>query len=125
MPNVYRPQPQAGHDTSWWPALKEEFETFVRTHPRNPLPDLISWEVSETRTWNRAHWLIIDKLGTTPTDATDLPDLNTVGGQRIFLNGRSGRVFLGRTGSSVKAFSRAWRSSPSCSHRINSTSRRT
>jgi hypothetical protein len=106
VPIDFRPQPQAGHDTSWWPALREEFERFVRTHPRNPLPDLLSWEVSETRTWNRAHWLIIDKLGTTTTDATDLPDLNTIGGQRIFPNGRSGRVFLGRTGNSVKAFSR-------------------
>ena len=60
---VYRPQPEAGHDTSWWPALKDDFESFVRTHPRAPLPDTLTWEVSETRTWNRAHWLIIDKLG--------------------------------------------------------------
>jgi acetyl esterase/lipase len=106
VPIVFKPQPQAGHDTSWWPAVRDAFETFVRTHPRDPLPDLISWEVSETRTWNRAHWLIIDKLGTTPTDASDLPDLNTVGGQRLFPNGRSGRVFLGRTGNHVKAFTR-------------------
>src|SRR4029078_1779754 len=31
---VYRPQPDAGHDTSWWPKVKDDFETFVRTHPR-------------------------------------------------------------------------------------------
>ena len=31
---VYRPQPNAGHDTSWWPDIKEPFETFVTGHPR-------------------------------------------------------------------------------------------
>jgi acetyl esterase/lipase len=66
VPMVYRPQPEAGHDTSWWPAIVDDFENFVRTHPRVPLPDTLTWEVSETRTWNRAHWLIVDKLGATP-----------------------------------------------------------
>jgi poly(3-hydroxybutyrate) depolymerase len=103
---VYRPQEQAGHDTSWWPALKDDFEKFVRTHPREPLPDKLTWEVSETRTWNRAHWLIIDKLGATPNDAKDLDDLNLSGGQAIFHNGRSGRVDLSRAGNTVTAVTR-------------------
>ena len=88
---VYRPQPEAGHDTSWWPGLKDDFEQFVRTHPRMPLPDTLTWEVAETRTWNRAHWLIVDKLGATPGDAKDHEDLNLSGGAPVFRNGRSGR----------------------------------
>jgi hypothetical protein len=103
---VYRPQEQAGHDTSWWPALEDDFEKFVRTHPRDPLPDKLTWEVSETRTWNRAHWLIIDKLGATPNDAKALDDLNLSDGQAIFHNGRSGRVDLSRAGNTVTAVTR-------------------
>src|SRR5262249_59618911 len=55
---TYLPQPEAGHDTSWWPTVKEPFERFTRTHPRAPLPDALTWEVSETQTWDRAHWLV-------------------------------------------------------------------
>jgi hypothetical protein len=102
---TYRPRPEAGHDTSWWPDLKEDFETFVRTHPRVPLPDKLTWEVSETRTWNRAHWLVIDSLGTTPGDA-QLDDLNISAGQKIFPNGKSGRVDLVRSGNTVNAQTR-------------------
>jgi hypothetical protein len=103
---IYRPQAQAGHDTSWWPALMEDLEGFVRKHPRRPLPDALTWEVSETRTWNRAHWLIVDKLGPTANDAKDLPDLNVSGGQPIFRNSRSGRVDLTRSGNVVTASTR-------------------
>jgi poly(3-hydroxybutyrate) depolymerase len=103
---VYRPQPDAGHDTSWWPALKDDFESFVRTHPRVPLPDKLTWEVSATRTWNRAHWLVIDRLGSTPGDAKNLPDLNLSGGQPVFPNGRSGRVDVSRAGNTVTASTR-------------------
>ncbi len=103
---VYRPQVQAGHDTSWWPLLKDEMEGFVRTHPRAPLPDRIWWEVSETRTWNLAHWLVIYKLGTTPRDAKGFPDLNLTRGVAIFPNGRSGHVFLARFGNTVTAVTR-------------------
>ena len=103
---TYLPQPEAGHDTSWWPVVKEPFERFVRTHPRQPLPDTLTWEVSDTRTWNRAHWLIIESLGSTPDDAKDLPDLNQAGGGAIFHNGRSGRVDLSRKGNEVTVTSR-------------------
>ena len=106
VPIVYRPQPQAGHDTSWWPTLKDDFENFVRTHPRVPLPDRLAWEVSETRMWNRAHWLVIDKLGATAGDAKDLADLNLSEGVPVFRNGRSGRVELTRTGNTVTVATR-------------------
>ncbi len=75
---VYRPQPDAGHNTQWWPQVKDEYEAFVRDHPRNPLPDTLTWETSDTAAHNRAHWLIIDKLGFTATDARRLVDVNEV-----------------------------------------------
>jgi hypothetical protein len=105
VPITYRPRPEAGHDTSWWPALKDDFERFVRTHPRVPLPDTLTWETSETRTWNRAHWLVIDALGATASDAA-LDEPNVSGGQRIFTNPKSGRVDLTRRGNTVTASTR-------------------
>lgn len=72
----YRPQPNAGHDTSWWPQVKDEYEAFVASHPRRPLPDSISWEAGPTEIPARAHWLVIERLaGEQPGDAA-LPDLN-------------------------------------------------
>src|SRR5436190_1307878 len=35
----YHPQPEAAHNTAWWPQMKETFEQFVSGHPRNPDPD--------------------------------------------------------------------------------------
>jgi len=103
---TYVPRPEAGHDTSWWPEVKDAFESFTRAHPRAPLPDTLTWEVSDTKTWNRSHWLVIDSLGSTPTDAKDLPDLNLSGNAPIFHNGKSGRVDLTRTGNTVTVKSR-------------------
>jgi len=75
---VYEPQPEAGHNTQWWPQVRDHFEAFVRDHPRTPLPDTLTWETSDTTAHNRAHWLIIDKLGASPADAKGLDDLNEV-----------------------------------------------
>ena len=72
---AYRPQPLAGHDTSWWPEVKVAFETFVREHPRVPLPDRLTWETADTRATGRAHWLLIGGIGG-PRDSQPLPDLN-------------------------------------------------
>jgi pimeloyl-ACP methyl ester carboxylesterase len=74
---VYEPQPDAGHNTQWWPQVKDDYEAFVRDHPRQPLPDTLTWETSDPNAHNRAHWLVIDKLGATPGDAK-LDDLNEV-----------------------------------------------
>jgi len=73
---AYHPQPEAGHNTAWWPEVKDTFETFVREHPRVPLPDTLTWETGRANAGNRAHWLVIDKLGAQPADAKSLPDLN-------------------------------------------------
>ena len=70
----YLPQPNAAHNTAWWPEVKGAFEAFVRTHPRRPLPDTLTWETDETEVGSRAHWLVIDRLAAR-ADAP-LPDLN-------------------------------------------------
>jgi hypothetical protein len=111
----YHPQPNAGHDTSWWPAAKETFERFVREHPRNPYPDRLTWQAAETRDTNRFHWLVIEKLGARPSDAPAMKDLNdevpdmSKGGRpsRLFaVNKRAGRVDLVRKGNTVEATTR-------------------
>ncbi len=73
----YHPQPNAGHNTQWWPEVKGTYEAFVRAHPRVPLPDTITWETASTTQGNRAHWLVIDTLGD-PKGQTpgEMPDLN-------------------------------------------------
>ncbi len=40
----YLPQPDAVHNTAWWPEVKDTYEAFVREHPRMPLPDTLTWE---------------------------------------------------------------------------------
>jgi acetyl esterase/lipase len=59
----YHPQPDAGHNTKWWPEMKEPFEAFVSAHPRDPLPETLTWESTGSPRSNRAHWLIIDQIG--------------------------------------------------------------
>ena len=71
----YHPQANAGHNTAWWPEVKDLFEAFVRDHPRVPLPDTLTWEVGNNAEHHRAHWLVIDRLGAQKSDAA-LPDLN-------------------------------------------------
>jgi predicted esterase len=72
----YRPQPDAGHNTSWWPEVREPFEAFVAAHPRRPLPDTLSWESGLPDVPSRAHWLVIDRLAANRPDDPALPDVN-------------------------------------------------
>jgi predicted esterase len=72
----YLPQPEAVHNTAWWPDVKETYETFVREHPRTPMPEKITWETDLTPGTTRAHWLVIDKLSKPAAEATHLADLN-------------------------------------------------
>jgi hypothetical protein len=71
---TYKPQPNAGHDTSWWPQVRDTFEQFVSDHPRRPLPDAITWETSDVPA--RAHWLIVDRLAPANGSDATLPDVN-------------------------------------------------
>jgi predicted esterase len=80
---VYRPQPTAGHDTSWWSEEKDAFEAFVRDHPRVPLPDRLTWETSDTRSSGRVHWLVIESLGSRSGETQALPDLNDIPPPRV------------------------------------------
>jgi len=73
---VYRPQPDAAHDTSWWPDVKDAFEAFVADHPRVPLPDALSWESGPPDIPGRAHWVVIDRLAAARPDFPPLQDLN-------------------------------------------------
>jgi membrane-associated protease RseP (regulator of RpoE activity) len=72
----YHPQPNAAHNTAWWPEVKDSYEAFVREHPRKPLPDTLTWEVGNSAAFGRAHWLVIDRLGARKMDAKAMRDLN-------------------------------------------------
>jgi len=74
-PLVFRVYPDSDHSTAWWPQDRGAFEDFVHDHPREPLPDRISWETERTDRHNRAHWLIIDRLGAVDGESR-LPDSN-------------------------------------------------
>jgi predicted esterase len=71
----FRVYPELDHSTSWWADERPSFEAFVHDHPREPLPDRISWETERTDRYNRAHWLIIDALGRVDGESR-LPDTN-------------------------------------------------
>jgi poly(3-hydroxybutyrate) depolymerase len=105
----YRPQPNAVHNTAWWPQVAPLFEAFVTAHPRNPLPDRLTWQSTASRADSRANWLIVDRLG--PRNAGDAPleDVNDLGanGATLFSNTDvNGRVDLIRAANTVRATTR-------------------
>jgi poly(3-hydroxybutyrate) depolymerase len=105
----YEPQADGAHNTAWWPTVKDPFESFVRSHARKPLPDALTWESSGSAFDNRAHWLIIDKVGPRGRNEFRLDDVNllTDVGPALFDNSDpSGRVDLVRTGNTVTATTR-------------------
>lgn len=109
----YVPRPEAGHNTAWWPDVKDRFEKFVTDHPRDPHPDKLTWETANLKR-NRAHWLVIDQLGAQPQDVKPLPDLNvmvdpTTGTSFVPMfrrPTRHGRVDLVRDGNTIQATTR-------------------
>ncbi|RPI55172.1 MAG: hypothetical protein EHM55_08670 [Acidobacteria bacterium] len=72
---VFRVYPESEHSTAWWPDERAAFEAFVHDHPREPLPDRLSWQTDRTNRYNRAHWLVIDRLGSVAGESR-LPDTN-------------------------------------------------
>ena len=103
---VYKPQSDAGHNTAWWPTVKDDFERFVADHPRQPHPSRLTWQSDSTTARNRAHWLVIDRLAT-PRPSEDLPDLNNfVAGEEPNFGVRANgmRVTTVLTGSNAQAF---------------------
>jgi poly(3-hydroxybutyrate) depolymerase len=105
---AYHPRPEAAHNTVWWPEMKETFEAFVRDHPRNPLPDRLTWEATDHDLPGRAHWLVIDHVAAANGPRLE-PDLNVFSGAG-FNHGRelygrsrpSGRVDAVRRGNTVE-----------------------
>lgn len=74
---TFRPQAEAGHDTSWWPAERPHADAFANAHPRDPLPDRLSWRTERTDRYNRFRWLVIDALGASGSQSP-LDDPNTI-----------------------------------------------
>jgi poly(3-hydroxybutyrate) depolymerase len=58
---VFHPQP-GGHNTRWWNTEQAAIDSFVESHPRNPLPDQLVWETERTDRFARAYWLVIEEL---------------------------------------------------------------
>jgi hypothetical protein len=110
----YRPQPDGAHNTAWWPQVKDSFETFVRSHPRDPLPTTLVWETTDGDTPSRAHWLVIDCVNAAaPTGTLARPDLNVFSGpginhgRELFGQWRpAGRVEATRRGNAVQLATR-------------------
>jgi hypothetical protein len=110
----YHPRPEAGHNTAWWPDLKDAFEGFVRDHPRDPLPSTLTWETTDRDAPSRAHWLVIDRVTPSlPAEPPLRPDLNVFSGpgpnhgRELFVRARpSGRVDLTRRGNAVQMTTR-------------------
>jgi predicted esterase len=97
---VFRAQPEAGHDTSWWPYERGLFEQFVKQKPRIAHPLRVSWQTERVDRFNRADWLLIDKLGMGTMD-TDFEPLDIFDHRRP-----SGRVDVERDGNAFAARSR-------------------
>jgi predicted esterase len=108
----FRPQPAAGHDTSWWPNERANFERFAGAHPRQPYPERLTWETERADRYNRISWLVIDRLGNASSDVP-LDDVNRFappnGGpeQPMFARNKpSGRVDVTRKGNTITARTR-------------------
>jgi hypothetical protein len=109
-PVVYRLYTELEHTTEWWPDERPELESFVHDNPREPLPDTISWQTERVDRFNRAHWLIIDRLGAVDGERR-LPDTNLLRRGReldfgVRLNSSADR---GRRADEVIAGSNAFR----------------
>jgi hypothetical protein len=114
----YYPQPEAGHNTRWWPEMKDPFEAFVADHPRDPHPPELTWEASYELEQDRAHWLVIDRLGVQANDSSEMPSLNDAGdvplmkryadsdGRLFSKRFASGRVDVIRSGNTFRATTR-------------------
>ena len=72
---VFRVYPELDHSTEWWANERPEFESFVHDHPREPFPDKVSWQTERVDRFNRAHWLVIDSVGSVAGESR-LPDTN-------------------------------------------------
>jgi PDZ domain len=107
---VFHVQPESDHGTAWWPEELPSYEAFVDDHPRDPLPDKLTWETERVDRYNRAHWLVIDKLGPVAGDSS-LTDSNLLrlGTEYDFGMRINSNVDRGRRVTDVAADSNAYR----------------
>ena len=73
----FRPQPNAGHDMSWWDDESAAMDEFMEPISRRSMPARLSWETERTDRYNRAHWLIISELGSVEGEP-ELDSHNTI-----------------------------------------------
>lgn len=87
---VFRPLP-GGHNTRWWNAETARIDAFATEHPRDPLPERLSWETDEPALFGRFAWVVIDTLS---------GDKRARG---VFVHSKpSGRVVIDRRGNSIE-----------------------
>jgi hypothetical protein len=103
VPLVFRPQANAGHDTSWWPIERSLYEQWVKQKPREAHPHRVSWQTERVDRYNRADWVVIDALGMGSADA-DFEPLDIFDHRRA-----GGRVDLAREGNTRVASTRGVR----------------
>jgi len=53
---AYHPQPEAEHNTRWWPEMKDVFEKFVADHPRDSHPEKFTWQAADMTHNRRTGW---------------------------------------------------------------------
>ena len=66
----------SAHNTRWFPALKDTIAHFIKSHKRNPFPNIVYYATEKPDTFNRKFWVIIDKIGKTKDNR--LADQNSI-----------------------------------------------
>ncbi|MEM7351690.1 MAG: PDZ domain-containing protein [Acidobacteriota bacterium] len=74
---VFRHFPEGGHDTRWWPDEVDNIRAFLQSHPRDPLPEQLTWQTETSERYQRNAWLLITTLGPTERDQP-LDDFNSL-----------------------------------------------
>jgi poly(3-hydroxybutyrate) depolymerase len=106
IPLEFQVYEEAGHDTSWWPDERVSYHAFLTGHARQAHPARVTWETERVDRYNRFRWVVIDRLGTRPSDVTleDLNRFSPAATLTVPLYDRSkpsGRVDAVRAGNSV------------------------
>ena len=74
---TFRVMPGAGHDTSWFSTEVNPIDAFEEEHPRDPLPDSLSWETERVDRYSRVAWLVVDRLDPAKNEG-EFADNNTL-----------------------------------------------
>ena len=114
IPLEFQVYEEAGHDTSWWPDERAKYEAFLAGHPRKAHPARVSWETERVDRYNRFRWVVVDQLGTRPSDVAleDANRFSPAATLSVALYDRSkpsGRVDAVRSGNSIDVKTRGVR----------------